>query len=147
MSNLAGSQMATAILLIAHGSRRAEANAELEWVAARLQERLPGFFVEHAYLEIAEPTIAQGIARCLEHGVSSVILVPYFLSAGRHVREDLESARAQAAHQYPQAKFFLAEALGPHDLLVELMVLRIQEVLKNSPAAIPPVPPETSHAG
>lgn len=122
--------MSRAILLIAHGSRRPEANAEVQWVAQRLRERLPDFHVEHAYLELVEPTIAQGIARCVAHGVEAVILVPYFLSAGRHVREDLEAARASAQSQYPQVRFVLAEALGPHEALVELLLLRIQEALQ-----------------
>lgn len=121
-----------AILLIAHGSRRVEANAELEWVASRLRQRLPACLIEIAFLEIAEPTIVQGIARCVESGADRVILVPYFLSAGRHAREDLERARLQAQQQYPHIRFMLAQALGPHDLLVDLIILRIQDVLQNA---------------
>lgn len=123
--------MTQAILLIAHGSRRAAANAELEWIATRLRERIPNWIVEHAYLEIAEPTIAQGIARCVTHGAKRVVLAPYFLSAGRHVLEDLEAARYSAALKYPQIEFILAQALGPHELLVELLLQRIQEVSGN----------------
>ncbi|MCS7166427.1 MAG: CbiX/SirB N-terminal domain-containing protein [Gemmatales bacterium] len=124
--------MRPAILLIAHGSRRAAANAELEWIAMRLRERLPHWIIEHAYLEIAEPTIPQGIARCVAQGAAHVILTPYFLSAGRHVQEDLEAARRAAGAQYPHVRFSLARALGPHELLVDLLVLRVEEVMCES---------------
>ena len=61
-----------AILLIDHGSRRAEANTLLGEVAARVKERIgDDAIVEAAHMEIAEPTIAQGFARCVELGLAN----------------------------------------------------------------------------
>src|SRR5438874_196384 len=78
-----------ALLLIAHGSRKAEANADLAFVADRLRDRGRYPIVRVAYLELAEPTIADGGAACAAGGATEVILLPYFLSAGVHVRDDL----------------------------------------------------------
>ena len=72
----------TALLLIAHGSRRPEANADLEFVAAALRARGRYPVVRVAYLELAEPDIATAGAACAEDGATGVILVPYFLSPG-----------------------------------------------------------------
>ena len=77
----------TALLLIAHGSRQPDANADLLHLANGL--RIRGHdIVEPAYLELAEPGIDEAGKRCMEQGAECVILVPYFLSAGIHVERD-----------------------------------------------------------
>lgn len=118
--------MKTALLLIAHGSRQEEANADLRHVASGLRAR--GWsIVEPSYLELAGPSIAESGARCLEQGAERVILVPYFLSAGVHVRRDLTEARATLAERFPGIDFRLAEPLGQHPLLVDVVAERIRE--------------------
>src|SRR5262245_23840865 len=82
----------TAILLIAHGSRRAEANADLEFIAAELLARGRYAIVRVSYLELAEPNIETGGVQCVDAGATDVILLPYFLSPGTHVSEDLVEA-------------------------------------------------------
>jgi sirohydrochlorin ferrochelatase len=127
--------MSTALLLIAHGSSQAEANADLHYLAATLRQRGYGIVVA-SFLELAEPTIAAGGARCVELGAARVVMVPYFLSAGVHVRRDLTEARAQLAARYPHVEFRLAEPLGRHPLLAEVVLERVRE------AAKPPAPGE-----
>jgi sirohydrochlorin ferrochelatase len=116
----------TALLLIAHGSRQEEANADLLYVAAGLRAR--GWpIVEASFLELTEPDIGQGGARCVEQGAERVILVPYFLSAGVHVRRDLSEARTKLAQRFPAVDFRLAEPLGQHPLLLEVVAQRVRE--------------------
>ena len=123
----------TALLLIAHGSRRAEANADLEYVAARLRGRgHPD--VQVSYLELAEPSIDGGGARCASRGATDVILLPYFLSPGKHVADDLTAARDRLAAAFPGVRFVLAEPLGRHPLLLDILEQRAGEVLGERPA-------------
>jgi len=119
----------TALLLIAHGSRRAEANADLEFVAAALRERGRYPVVKVSYLELAEPNIEGGGAQCVADGAEEVILLPYFLSPGVHVAEDLTAARTALAAQFPHARFVLAEPLGRHPLLIDVVEQRAREAL------------------
>ncbi len=116
-----------AVLLIAHGSRRQEANADLVKLADRVRERERYAWVEIAYLEIAEPTIPQGIARCVALGAKQVLLLPYFLSAGSHVVEDLERHRREASEAHPQTTFQLCPPLGLHPLMIDLVLTRLAE--------------------
>src|ERR1700736_5770457 len=81
--------MKTALLLIAHGSRQNDANADLHYFAAVLRERGDYPIVEASFLELAEPNIEQGTELCVAQGADCVVLLPYFLSAGIHVRRDL----------------------------------------------------------
>jgi len=116
-----------ALLLIAHGSRRAEANADLEHVAESLRARGRYHVVISSFLELAPPDIESGGVICVEQGATSVILLPYFLSPGKHVREDLTLARDRLAQRFPQVRFTLAEALGRHPLLLEIVEQRALE--------------------
>lgn len=116
-----------ALLLMAHGSRRAEANADLEHVAARMRERGGFDVVQVSYLELAEPTIPAGGARCVELGATEVVMLPYFLSAGVHVREDMAAAREELGRRFPHVAFRLAEPLGRHPLLLDVVEQRARE--------------------
>ncbi len=118
-----------ALLLIAHGSRRPEANADLEFVAAALRARGTYPIVRVSYLELAEPGIEAGGVRCVEDGATDVILVPYFLSPGIHVVEDLTAARDGLSTRFPGVRFVLANPLGRHPLLVDVVEQRVAEIL------------------
>ena len=120
--------MKTALLLIAHGSRNAEANGDLFALAEELCQAGPYALVEAAFLEIAQPTIDVAGQQCVTQGAERVILLPYFLSAGVHVRRDLQNHRARLATAFPAVEFALAEPLGRHPLLREIVLDRAGEV-------------------
>jgi sirohydrochlorin ferrochelatase len=118
--------VSTALLLIAHGSRQAEANADLHHLAAELRGR--GWaVVEASFLELAEPDIDEGGRRCVAQGATRVVLLPYFLSAGIHVHRDLTAARERLAGRFPAVEFRLAEPLGRHPLLLDVVEERVRE--------------------
>lgn len=116
-----------AVLLIAHGSRRASANEDLARLAERIAERGHYPIVETAYLELAEPTIEQGARTCVARGAGRVLMFPYFLSAGVHVVNDLEQHRARLAAAFPDVTFTLCSPLGLHPLLVEIVLERLRD--------------------
>lgn len=119
--------MTTALLLIAHGSREADANADLHFLVDQLRARGTHAHVEASFLELAEPDIDGGAARCVIPGVRRVVLLPYFLSAGVHVRRDLTAARQRLAERFPEVEFRLAEPLGRHPLLLDVVAQRASE--------------------
>jgi sirohydrochlorin ferrochelatase len=122
----------TAVLLIAHGSRLATANADLLQLAEQLRSRFPGCVIETAYLELTEPTIPQGAERCVTLGATRVLLLPYFLSAGTHVTEDLRRYRSQFADQWPSVRFDLCPPLGLHPLMLDIVCDRLSEASSSS---------------
>jgi sirohydrochlorin ferrochelatase len=118
----------TALLLIAHGSRQEEANRDLYFLTEQLRARGPYGIVEASFLELAEPDIAAGATQCVANGATEVILLPYFLSAGVHVQRDLSEACRRLAAQFPRVRFRLAEPLGRHPFLTEIVLDRAREV-------------------
>lgn len=126
----------TAVLLIAHGSRRESANADLRDLAARLAAAGPRAIVEPCFLELAEPDIPAGASACVGRGAGRVLMIPYFLSAGVHLLRDLTAARDDLAARHPGVEFSLGAPLGPHPLLDRLVQARADE-LDRGPAAGP----------
>jgi sirohydrochlorin ferrochelatase len=122
-----GTLTRTALVLIAHGSRQEEANADLRDLVARLRERNGYHAVEGAFLELASPTIEEAAGLCVRQGASRVVLAPYFLSAGVHVRRDLAAIRDALSAQHVSIEFLLAEPLGRHGLLLEVVEQRARE--------------------
>jgi len=121
----------TAVILIAHGSREAPANADTDWAAAALRSRGPFSVVQPAFLELAAPDIDAAAEACIQHGVTQIVLLPYFLSAGVHVLRDLSAARNRLAERYPAIRFVLAEPLGRHDRLVDVLAERASAAISN----------------
>jgi sirohydrochlorin ferrochelatase len=124
-----------AVLLIAHGSREPSANADLHELAARLAAAGEYAIVEACFLELAEPDIPTGGDRCVARGATQVLMIPYFLSAGVHLRCDLTAARAELSRRHPRVEFRLGSPLGPHPLLDSLVAARIRELERPRPGS------------
>jgi sirohydrochlorin ferrochelatase len=116
------------LVLIAHGSRQPEANADLIQVADQLRNRGHRVVVA-SYLELAAPDIDLGGQLAVDQGATEVVLIPYFLSAGVHVRRDLAAARDRLAKRFPTVSFGLAPPLGPHPFLLEIIEGRVRDCL------------------
>lgn len=114
-----------AILLIDHGSRRAEAN-EMMYCMANLVQAMagPGVIVRPSHMELTEPTVAQGFSSCVAAGATEVIAFPYMLSPGRHSIEHIPEMVADAARAHPGVAFSVTSAFGVHEKLAELILDR-----------------------
>jgi sirohydrochlorin ferrochelatase len=114
-----------AILLIDHGSRRAEANEMLHCMANLVQQLAgPDVIVRPSHMELAEPTVAQGFGHCVAAGATEVIALPYMVSPGRHSIEHIPAMVAAAARPYPDVEFRVTPAFGVHEKLAELILER-----------------------
>ncbi len=124
--------MKTAILLMAHGSRIAEANDAVREIAAMVKEMTDYTIVEVSFREQHRPDIQEGIDACAARGAGRIVLMPYFLYMGAHVREDLPREMTAAKERYPGIEFIMGGHLGVHRKLAEVVVERIGETLAES---------------
>lgn len=110
---------ATHLLIVAHGSRREASNDEVRRLAERVRTlcgpEVAG--VEVAFLELAEPSIPEGLARCAAAGADEIVVFPYFLAAGTHVAQDIPEAVDEFAQAHPQVRVRLTPHLGASDAL------------------------------
>jgi CbiX len=89
------------ILIIDHGSKKSASNARLQALAELYQSSMdeqyendgqgdPLVIVKAAHMEIASPSIPDGLRSLHDAGVDEIICHPFFLSPdGRHVKEDI----------------------------------------------------------
>jgi sirohydrochlorin ferrochelatase len=113
------------VLVVDHGSRRAEANLQLDDMAARVARLLPPATpLATAHLDVCPPTVADGIASLLARGCDEIRVLLYFLSDGRHAREDIPALVREALADRPEVRWRVGGALGPDDALARLMLDR-----------------------
>ncbi len=122
--------METALILVGHGSKMAEANRTLLEVAARVKASLGFEIVEAAFLQLAEPGLDEALATCIGRGAERVILIPYFLYMGAHVAKDIPAWTQEAKSRYPEVQLIVARHLGFHPKLAEVVVERAREALE-----------------
>jgi len=112
-----------ALLLIAHGSRREASNIEVIGIADKLAELSKNDFdlVKACFLELAEPGIARAVEACAKQGARDITVLPYFLSAGRHVAEDVPQELANAVEQHPGVSISICPHIGAIDAMPKLL--------------------------
>jgi sirohydrochlorin ferrochelatase len=122
----------TAIIIVDHGSRRAESNDLLLEVAEAYRRHSSWSIVEPAHMELAEPSIATAFARCVERGAKLVVVFPYFLGPGRHWNEDIPRLAAEAALHFANhgVRHLVTEPLGLHPLILDVIDDRIAHGLQ-----------------
>ena len=117
--------MKRAILLVDHGSRRAEANAQLSALAERVARRAPDRVVRVAHMELVRPDIGAGIDACVAAGAGEIVVVPYFLGPGAHTTRDIPRLVEEAAARHPGTRVRISDPLGLDERIVELILDRI----------------------
>ncbi len=113
-----------ALLIVAHGSRRALSNNEVRQLTEKMTVEAQECFdaVQCAFLELAEPSIPDALRGLINTGFSDIIVVPYFLSAGRHVVEDIPAEVKTVAVEFPDAKIRIAPHLGVASGVVKILL-------------------------
>ncbi|MER3407963.1 MAG: hypothetical protein C4292_04170, partial [Nitrososphaera sp.] len=116
------------ILLIGHGSSDRNAHDAFVHVAQTLRPLYRN--VHHCFLELDRPNIEEGVMQAVADRPLALIMVPYFLHRGAHIKRDVVSDVSAAL---AKAKFdgaYMAGHLGVDDVLVSLVVERAAEVEK-----------------
>ncbi|MEM7311539.1 MAG: CbiX/SirB N-terminal domain-containing protein [Planctomycetota bacterium] len=129
---LALDDKAVGIVVVDHGSRRAESNALLLEVVAHYEQQSPFSIIEPAHMELAEPSLGDAFDRCVERGASMVVVHPYFLLPGRHWNGDIPQLAAEAAERHPGVRYLVTAPLGLHPLMAKVMQARIEQCLQHA---------------
>ncbi len=121
------------LVLVAHGSRKQASNESVIELSKVISERLEGDFpiISVGFLELAEPFIPESIENCIRQGANEVYVMPYFLSAGRHVQVDVPAEIEKARKSYPEASITLLTHIGgvPQmaDFLCDTVLANVKE--------------------
>jgi sirohydrochlorin cobaltochelatase len=83
-----------------------------------VSESLPDIAVELAFLERMTPDLPTAVARVTLAGVRRVTVIPLFLGAGGHVKEDLAGLIEALERTHPAVEFYVTSPIGEDDELV-----------------------------
>ncbi len=110
-----------AIILFGHGSRDPQWREPMEAVANRIRARVAQVQVRCAFLELDAPDLATAAADVVQAGADSVRVVPMFLGAGRHAREDLPKLLEQCRQAHPTVQFDVVASVGEMPKVLDLI--------------------------
>jgi len=115
-----------AVILIGHGSRAAGADEDMERIARRLRANGNGT-VEVCRMSGRGTPFAEVFEKCVAEGAATIIVIPYFLHFGVHLRQDLPALLREAVARHPEVRMILGRHLGYDDALVSLVEKRLAE--------------------
>ncbi|GAB5364961.1 hypothetical protein AAMO2058_001015400 [Amorphochlora amoebiformis] len=124
------STVSVAVVIVDHGSRREEANKMLFEFAELYKDISDRSIVEVAHMELARPSISDAVGKCHEKGAESVVVVPYFLSRGRHVQSDIPKLVEDARDEYPSLEITLADCLGMDKMIAQVIEARVSSAIE-----------------
>ena len=128
-----------ALLLMAHGSRDAEARVEYRRIHKALADRLAPTPVIFSVLEFPGddglPSIEDGWRACLRSGARRIVALPFFLFPAGHVREDLPNELQAARAAGGWAELDLHPPLGAADELLDAVEARARETADLEPGS------------
>jgi sirohydrochlorin cobaltochelatase len=118
-----------AVLFVGHGSRDPEGNEEVKQFIQDIaaHAKMNNFMVETCFLEFVEPTIAQGIDRCVGRGATRVAVIPIILFAAGHAKIHIPAAIDEAKLKYPLLQLTYGRPIGVHDHILDILLSRVQE--------------------
>ena len=118
----------TTIIFIGHGSRTDSSNLEFENLIKMFAVRKDQGEVRtvHGYVELAKPSFTTVFLEELQRS-QKVILLPVFLFASLHVKNDIPLMVAKAQKDFPEKDIYCANAIRASHYIIQLALKRIEE--------------------
>ncbi len=120
----------TGVLLFAHGSPVDEANQGVHSLAAQIEAAGPYRYVRAAFLDGGQPDLLAGVSQAAAAGVDRLVIIPYFLTVGLHLRRDMPKLVAAAKEKHPSLEIVVGPSLEGHALMPSLILSRAREALE-----------------
>ena len=118
-----------AILIMAHGSREKQTLDTLEKITNMTMAQLPNVMIETAYMEFCEVNLEKGLDILVGKGATEIIVVPYFLFEGIHIRKDIPEEIKEYLKNHSGITVTMGKTLGADPRLADVLADRIREVL------------------
>ncbi len=119
-------QTRRAVILIGHGSRAAGADEDMGRIAEALRSSGDGI-VELCRMAGRGTPFAEVFETCVRRGATEIIVLPYFLHFGVHLRQDIPEMLREAVAKHPEVRLILGKHLGYDDALATLVQKRLGE--------------------
>lgn len=119
------------ILVVGHGTRDLPGQAQMRMLACQIACCLEPWPTELGFLELAEPTIEEGVKQLASIGVKRLVCVPVLLFRAGHAERDIPIAVGSAALATGIEVAAHTPPLELQPTVVHLSAERFQEALRN----------------
>ncbi|HXG06065.1 MAG TPA: sirohydrochlorin chelatase [Nitrososphaera sp.] len=116
------------VVLIGHGSSDKNARDAFIYSANAISQYYRN--VHFCFLELDRPSIEEGIGQAIATKPRVILMMPYFLHKGAHIKTDVVKDVETALAKRDFKNAFMARHLGVDEKLVNLVVERAREVEK-----------------
>lgn len=113
------------VLLIGHGSSDRDARIAFERIAGAARQFYKSTNI--CFLELDTPNIEQGIRQSIEKNPKALILVPYFLHNGAHIKRDVKEEVQKTLKEHSNKNVFMAGHIGVDDRMIDVILERARE--------------------
>jgi len=118
------------IVLFAHGSREPDWVKPFERIAQQLSS---SHAVELAYLERTTPKLDEAVASLVKKGAKRIRIVPLFLGAGGHIKEDLPKLAEAARARHAGVEIVLETTIGERKEITDAIAAVISKGISHQP--------------
>ena len=119
----------TALVVFAHGSPLEDANRGVRALTAVVAERGGFTLAQTAFLDCAPPGLKEAIAGLVERGATRIIVVPFFLTLGIHMRRDLPALAEELRRTHGGVDIEITPPMEGHPSLVDIVLGRAKEAM------------------
>ena len=119
-----------AVIILNHGTRNKQAQESFNVFARTLREKFQAVIIEHASMELSEPSMPVIIKKLYESGKRDIVIVPFFLFSGMHIVKDIPEIIEEERQKYSDLKITFGKPLMPDKRLMDILYDRIKEILK-----------------
>lgn len=114
-----------ALVLIAHGSKRALSNEEFLNLVNEVKDKDKNknfSKIQGAFLELATPSIQAVCEELISNNITKISFYPYFLNSGKHVGVDLPNIMNELKEINPTVDFELLEHFGKSNRISDIIL-------------------------
>lgn len=116
-----------AIILLGHGSRVPGAGKDMERAVELLKSKYNHEMVVSCNMSRLGPHFPETLEKCISEGAKEIIVIPYFLNMGVHIRLDIPEMMQKEAAKYSDIKLIYGKQLGFDDVFADILHKRIEQ--------------------
>ena len=120
-----------AVMIVGHVSRSLKSKKKKKKIIEVMKQKLAHTKVYGTNMELAEPLMEDTIDEIVKEnsGISEIIVVPFFLFEGMHIRKDIPEKLDEFREKYPDIKITFGRPLGADPMIAEVLTPRVNEML------------------
>ncbi|MEZ5404004.1 MAG: CbiX/SirB N-terminal domain-containing protein [Bryobacteraceae bacterium] len=119
----------TGFAIFGHGSVVESANDAVRAAAGRFAVEGGYDLVEASFLELGKPDLPTAAETLISRGATRIVVVPYFLTSGKHLKVDLPRIVAGIQGIHPGMEITVTEPLDGHPALASILIDRARSAV------------------